>query len=240
MTVAEEFVELFSRSTIVDLAHALEEGIPTYPTHTKFFQNQWLSMGDVARMNQLVIGEHTGTHVDSPSHFPISGSSSGVAMESIALDTLIGRCVTIRLPESMEANQMHGPEHLQRWEASHGDVLPGDIVLLDFQWAATRWLLGEDGFANLQGWPGIDKEFAEALRDRGAKVVGTDCISLDSADGGRGALPAHFTLLEAGVLIMENLANLHLLPPVSFFMALPLKIKNGTGSPIRAVALVER
>ncbi len=49
------------------------------------------------------------------------------------------------------------------------------------------------------------------------------------------------TLLpEGSVLIMENLANLHLLPPVSFFMALPLKIKNGTGSPIRAVALVER
>ena len=72
------------------------------------------------------------------------------------------------------------------------------------------------------------------------KLVGTDCISLDPGDGGGGKLAAHYTLLPEGVLILENVSNLIRLPVLSFFMALPFKIDQGTGSPVRAVAFVPR
>ena len=58
---------------IVDLTRLIEPGIPTYPTHPKYFQMRWCSMGDPAEMNQLVLGEHTGTHLDAPSHFVPEG-----------------------------------------------------------------------------------------------------------------------------------------------------------------------
>ena len=86
---------------------------------------------------------------------------------------------------------------------------------------------------------GLSVRAAELLRDRGVKAVGTDCVGLDSGDGGHGELPAHRTLLPAGILIMENLANLWRIPEVSFLLALPLPIAGGTGSPIRAVAAFE-
>jgi arylformamidase len=65
-------------------------------------------------------------------------------------------------------------------------------------------------------------------------------VSLDPGDGGGGELAAHYTLLPAGIAIMENLANLSRLPAESFVVALPLPIANGTGSPVRAIALVPR
>jgi kynurenine formamidase len=71
------------------------------------------------------------------------------------------------------------------------------------------------------------------------RAVGTDCLSLDSADGGRGELPAHFELLERGILILENVANLSALPVRTFLFALPLPIRNGTGSPLRLVAALD-
>lgn len=237
--VVDALSELFTRARLVDLSHVLEEGIPTYPTHAKYFLNNWESMGDVARMNQLVLGEHTGTHVDSPCHFPISGEHAGMSVDRLDVDVLTGRCVTVRLDPPPECNDMVGPEALLAWEAQHGAIRSEDIVLLDFQWAHSRWALHADGFRHLDGWPGIAQEMASLLVERRVRAVGTDCVSLDSADGGRGALPAHFTLLSAGILILENVANLDQVPPVSYFLAFPLRIANGTGSPLRAVAVVD-
>ncbi|MFE9446470.1 cyclase family protein [Streptomyces sp. NPDC006602] len=231
--------EALAGARLVDLSRTLEEGMPTYPTHAKYFQNRWLSMGDVARMNQLVLGEHTGTHVDSPCHFPIQGPHADVSVEKLSLTALTGRCATVTLDPPPEPDAMVGPQPLRDWEERHGPLRAGDIVLLDFQWARTRWDLHERGFAHLENWPGIARETAELLRGRSVRAVGTDCVSLDSGDGGRGELPAHYVLLSAGVLIIENLANLDRLPPLSFFLAFPLRIAHGTGSPLRAVAVVD-
>ena len=231
--------ELLAGARLVDLSRTLEEGMPTYPTHAKYFQNRWLSMGDVARMNQLVLGEHTGTHVDSPCHFPLQGPHADVGVEELPLTALTGRCATVTLDPPPAPDEMVGPRPLLDWEERHGPLRGGDVVLLDFRWAPTRWGLHEAGFAHLRNWPGIARETAELLRERAVRAVGTDCVSLDSGDGGRGELPAHYVLLSAGVLIIENLANLDRLPPLCFFLAFPLRIAHGTGSPLRAVAVVD-
>lgn len=238
-SVAAGLADAFARCRLVDLSHRLEEGIPTYPTHARYFRNTWVALGDVARMHQLVLGDHTGTHVDSPCHFPISGPHAAVTVDQLRLDALTGRCMTISLDPPPAPNEMIPARALTDWEKRHEPIRAGDIVLLDFQWGRARWARGEEGFAHLQGWPGIGRDAAELLRDRKVRAVGTDCVSLDTGDGGRGELPAHFTLLAAGVLIIENVANLHELPPVSFFLAFPLPISGGTGSPLRALAAVD-
>ncbi|WP_246677611.1 hypothetical protein [Mesorhizobium sp. B2-3-12] len=73
--------------------------------------------------------------------------------------------------------------------------------------------------------------------ERGARIVGSDCLSVDSF--GTDEFPAHNAMLSAGILIGENFARLGELPPRSFLITLPLPIEGGTGSPMRAVALVE-
>jgi len=80
-------------------------------------------------------------------------------------------------------------------------------------------------------------ERCDLLIERGARIVGTDCLSVDCF--GSEDFAAHNTLLSAGILIGENFARLGELPPHCFLITLPLPIENGTGSPLRAVALIE-
>ena len=70
------------------------------------------------------------------------------------------------------------------------------------------------------------------------KAVGIDCISIDPGDKSGSDLRAHYELLPHGVLVIENLCNLAEVPEVSYFMALPLRLTGGTGSPLRAISLV--
>ena len=236
MSPAQTLIDAFAGHRMVDLSRRLEPGIPSYPTHPKYFQMPWRSMGDPAEMNQLVLGEHTGTHVDAPSHFVPDGPARR-HIDELALSGFLGRAVTMTFGPFDAANAFVRRADLQAWEDEHDTrVREDDIVLIDFRWAS-RWTKVPEGFGFLDAWPGLSRDAAEYLRDRGAKAVGTDCVSLDPGDGGE-ELAAHYTLLPAGVLIMENVANLDQLPAESFVIALPLPIANGTGSPVRAVALV--
>jgi arylformamidase len=240
MEPVQSLLELFESLEMVDLTRRLEPGIPSYPTHPKYFQMPWRSMGDPAEMNQLVLGEHTGTHVDAPSHFVREGDPARRHIDELALQGFFGRAVTMTFGPFQGRNEFVHAADIEAWEREHGvDVRDGDIVLVDFQWAG-RWTRVPEGFGFLEAWPGLSRDAAELLRDRGVKSVGTDCVSLDPGDGGGGELAAHYTLLPAGVLIIENVDNLGRVPAESFVMALPLPIANGTGSPVRAVALVPR
>lgn len=223
---------------IVDLTRLLTPGIPTYPTHPKYFQMRWCSMGDPAEMNQIVMGEHTGTHLDAPSHFVPEGPKRRHIHE-LPLESFIGRCLTMQFGPFPKTNAMVTVKNVRAWEDSKVAIQQDDVVLIDFQWEH-YWKPGPEGFGFLDSWPGLSADAAEYLAEKRVKMVGTDCVSLDPGDGGGGKLAAHYTLLPSGILILENVSNLAKLPPVSFFMASPLKIENGTGSPVRAVALVPK
>lgn len=240
IAASEALAETLSDYRAIDLSRLLIPGIPTYPTHPKYFQMKWCSMGDPAEMNQLVLGEHTGTHLDAPSHFvPGLDDPARRHIHELPLERFYGRALKMTFGPFAPENAVVTLADIRAWEAAHLPVRAGDVVLLDFQWGE-RWQPGPEGFAFLDRWPGLARDAAEYLVERRVKLVGTDCISLDPGDGGGGALPAHYTLLPQGVLILENVANLALLPPVSVFMALPLHIHGGTGSPVRAVAFVKQ
>lgn len=237
---AQRLAAMLDGYDIVDLSRRLEAGIPSYPTHPKYFQMPWRSMGDPAEMNQLVLGEHTGTHVDAPSHF-VADPADPARRHVDELDPrgFIGRGVKLTFGPFDATNELVGLADVRRWEQANIEIAAGDIVLIDFQWAQ-RWRPVPEGFGFLDAWPGLARDAAAYLVDKEAKAVATDCVSLDPGDGGGGELAAHYTLLPAGVSIMENVANLARLPVVSFVIALPLPIANGTGSPVRAIALVPR
>ncbi|QIQ20795.1 cyclase family protein [Zophobihabitans entericus] len=84
----------------------------------------------------------------------------------------------------------------------------------------------------------MGKDGAEYLRDKDIKAVGTDAIAIDATE--HGDHPAHYTLLGANIAIIENLTNLKQLTQPFIFLAFPLKIKQGSVSPIRAVAFIEK
>jgi arylformamidase len=225
----------FRRAELVDLTRRLEDGIPTYPTHPKFFKMCWCAKGDPARMNQFVMSEHTGTHIDAPSHFMAPDAAGGRSIDELPLDCFMGPAVKLTFGPFEATNATVTAKQIRRWERDNLPIESGDIVLFDFRWGH-RWAIGEAGHAFLDSWPGLSADAAEYLANRKVKLVGTDCISLDPGDGGGGALAAHYTLLPRGILIMENVCSLERLNVVSFVMALPLKLIGATGSPVRAVA----
>ena len=129
-------------------------------------------------------------------------------------------------------------EEVRGWEAEHGEIGEGAIVLLDFGWAE-RWTTehGVEDQPYHGDNPGLSEEAAGYLADRGVKLVGGDVPTVDV--GSDPVEPAHRVLLPRGVLVLENAANLGELPPRgAFFVGLPLRVRDGTGCPVRAVAFV--
>ncbi len=127
--------------------------------------------------------------------------------------------------------------HAEAWEATNGPIQEGDVVLIRFGWDK-HWAPRPREAQFLADWPGLARDAAEVLVEKRIKLVGTDAIALDVFD-----TPDHIThrvLLNHEVLIVENLKNLDRLPPFSYFMGFPLKIRDGSGSPMRAIAVIPK
>src|SRR3990170_7715457 len=113
----------------LDLSQALEEHIPHYPTHSKYFRNLWGSYwhGNRALSYQITMNEHNGTHVDAPAHF-ISDAKphAHVTIENVPLTRLIGRGVRIDC-RGMKEGDYVSKGFITDWEAKHGALAAGDI-----------------------------------------------------------------------------------------------------------------
>jgi arylformamidase len=206
---------------IVDLTHELHSEIPRWPTHTRYSHDLVESH---PRHFGLTLSEHSGTHLDAPCHFVPGGRS--IADQPLA--DFFGRAACI----PVTAGSSHATRaHLERWQDDHGKIRPGDAVLLAFGWDRYWPDGGEFG-----SWPALALDAAEYLAGLGTRLVGTDTCSPD--EPGAIDAPVHRTLLGAGVLIGENFRGLTTLPPWCDLITLPLPIKDGTGSPVRAVAVV--
>jgi len=226
------------RARVVDLSQTLEEHIPHYPTHSKYFHNLWGSYwhGNRALSYQITMNEHNGTHVDAPAHF-ISDSKpyAHVTIENVPLTALMGRGARIDC-QGMKEGDYVVKSFLTDWEARHGTLEAGDIVTFNFGWSA-YWALRPNEHRYLTDWPGVSMEAAEYLIAKSVAAIGVDTLSPDPPAALAGK-PIHPVVLEKQVLIIENLTNLEQIPDFFLFLALPLKIRGGSGSPIRAVAVM--
>jgi kynurenine formamidase len=191
--------------------------------------------GDDACHYGLSIGEHTGTHVDAPLHFIPEGPAH-YGIDAVPLERLAGRAATISVTD-VGPGGLLSAERIRAWEGEHSPIESQDKVLIRYGWDE-RWTIGPKGRRFLEDWPGLGRDAAEYLIEKGVTLVGCDAVGIDAA--GSDGYPAHYALLGSEVYIAENLKNLDQLPPFCLFMAFPLKIKGGSGSPVRAVALVLR
>jgi kynurenine formamidase len=233
----------------VDLTHPLGAETIYWPTSPIGFELKTLSKGMTEggwfyAANSFCAAEHGGTHLDAPGHF----SASGDTAEKISLDRLIAPVVVLDISPQCSGNPDYqaAAGDVQAFEARHGKIRRGSIVLLRTGWSR-RWpdrkaYLGDDrkGDASNLHFPGFGKEAARVLiEERGAAALGLDTASLDP--GNSKDFQVHRLAAARNVPGLENLKDLEKLPPTgAWLFALPLKIEGGTGSPLRVVAMVPR
>jgi kynurenine formamidase len=224
---------LMKEYSIVDLSLSLEENVPT---HAPFKHIPWESpaVGQPANTFALFLDEHTGTHVDSTMHFPATGRRW---IDQIPIREFIGRCGVVDCRRK-RPKELVTSDDIVGWEKEHRGLSEIDALLLNYGWYEKYKPLPQ-GRHYLEGWPGLSRQAAEYVIRSGVRLVGCDTISID-ADGAEG-FPAHHVLLSNEVKVVESLANLDASPPVGgLFMAVPLKIVLGSGSPVRAFVFAPR
>lgn len=186
--------------------------------------------------------EHGGTHLDAPIHF----YEGGQTVDEIEIDQLTGHAVVIDVSEPVTENRDYQiqPSDITAWEEEHGAIPAGSIVLFKTGMGA-YWLdaeaylgtanRGEEALAELS-FPGIHPDAAQWIVDnRDVKAVGLDTPSLDY--GQSELYETHQILFEHNIAGFENVANLDQLSATgAYVIALPMKIKNGSGGPLRIVA----
>ncbi len=238
---------------IVDLTQPLSEQTPVIQLPVQFAQTPALKVQEISRYddrgpawawNWLEIGEHTGTHFDAPVHW-ITGRD-GLDVSQVPPRHLIAPAVTIdRSAESAEdPDYLLTVKDIRAFEAEHGPLPEGGWLLLRTGWDARAQ--DAEAFLNAASGqprsPGFDAECARWLAEESPLVgVGVETVGVDAgaAGGFDPPFPVHYYLLGAGKYGVTQLANLASLPPTGALLVIaPLKLTGGTGSPIRAFALV--
>ena len=188
----------------------------------------------------ISMAEHMGSHVDAPSHKHPHLMHQTV--DRMPVTALIGRAVVYHFGDlGLAAGDMVTRGDILAYESHEGVAVGGDeIALLDFDWMR-YWSTGRDAHWYASNQPGLSEEAVRLFQERGVKAVGADTLACETAlkDGVELAAYGHNKhWLPNGIYIVEELANLGSLPNEVFFMALPLNIVQGSGSPVRAIAFL--
>jgi kynurenine formamidase len=233
---------------LVDLSHAYGDDTIFWPTSEPFTLKP-VAFGQTEggffyAANAFATSEHGGTHLDSPIHF----SASGMRVDELPLERLSGPAVVVDVTAASAANADYliARADLESWERSHGRI-PDEVILLLRTGFSQRWpdaarYLGtaERGAAAVAQlhFPGLDPDAARWLiAERRVDAIGIDTASIDYGQSTQ--FETHRLLASRNIPVFENLTNLDRLPAIgAMVMALPMKIKGGTGAPLRAIAVV--
>lgn len=262
-----------SRVEIIDLGHALHQGIPTSPSHPGYRHALMRRHGDAVRVDGtsgandlLVLGTHTGTHIDALAHISADGMLHGGVSADEAQRT--GRFAThgvdtippalvpgvlLDIPRALGVERLEGgqPVGMAELDAAAA-LLPGGAasipvgaaLLVRTGWTQL-WERGADFVGHDSGVPGPNLEGGRWLASHNPHFVGSDTTAFELIPAGEGhaRLPVHkLMLVERGIPIIEML-NLEALAErqgmLSDFMLSPLALLGATGSPVRPIALLE-
>lgn len=239
---------------VVDLTVPLEPGTPTLRLPPQFAASKPFTLEEISKYddrgpgwywNNIACGEHTGTHFDAPIHWVTGKDYPQNATHNIPVQKFIGPACVIDVAPDVKKN----PDFLltipavEAWEAKHGRIPKSSWVLVRTDWSkrteAEAFLnMKEDGAHT----PGLHPDCAQYLakeRDilgMGAETVGTDAGQAHSFNP---MFPCHTFMHGANRFGLASLTNLDQLPPTgAIVIAPPLKIVNGSGSPLRVLALV--
>lgn len=208
----------FHGRKVIDITPEIREDIAVFPGDTKFSRDEILSF---EKSNNLVLSSikttvHLGAHTDAPSHYHPDGKT----MESVTLETYLGECQVVEVTEKIE-----------RMKPSD---LKGDIT-------SERVLFKTLSFPNPYQWNddfnALSPEMIEFLNSKNVKLVGIDTPSVDPANDKE--LLTHNAIYKAGMAILEGIVLDKVEVGTYDLIALPLPIKHGDASPVRAI-LVEK
>ena len=231
---------LIGRMRSVDLAPKLERGMPIFPTHPHLVIDPTVVHDrDGYYCQSISMAEHTGCHCDAPAH--IHTDRMHQTIETFPVDQLI---TTARVYDFSDRDWKPGEtlkrEDILGYEEKYGEPVGQDeIALVNFGWLKRHWHVDERAHYYARNEPGMDEGVATLFRERGVRAVGADTIACEIPiiDGVLGDDPGHGRhWLPNGILILECVARLELLPRSCFFFATPLPIDNGSASPLRPVA----
>ncbi|MEM9221793.1 MAG: cyclase family protein [Pseudomonadota bacterium] len=197
--------------------------------------------------NWLKLGEHSGTHFDAPTHWITGKDYADGTTDTLPVQKLVAPACVIDCSKEVAENPDYilTADRVRAWEAQHGEIEAGSWVLMRTDW--DRRSHSEAEFLNADATgphsPGPSVDCVELVVERGAVGWGTQCIGTDAGQAGGmdPPFPAHNILHKHNRYGLASLAHLDRLPPKgAIVVAAPLKIVKGTGSPVRALALVAR
>lgn len=243
-----------ARVKVVDLTQRLWPGTPVITLPPQFASSppfavetisKYDSRGPFCYWNLMHVGEHTGTHFDAPIHWATGKDLPNNACDTIEPQKFVGpACVLNAVQEAdKDPDFLVTPDFILNWEKQHGKIQPGSWVLLRTDWSkrtTKEAFLNEDANgAHTPGWRTDASKFLAYQRD--VLGVGVENVGTDAGQAGKFDPPFsnHSTMHGAGKFGLASLCNLDQLPPTgAVVIAAPLKIVEGSGSPVRAIALV--
>lgn len=235
----------------IDLSYDFSDKTLYWPNNPTGFKldtqfNGTTAAGFYYSSNSFFTPEHGGTHLDAPVHFAKGKWSA----DEIPLQSLLGESVVIDVSTSVGSNADYliSVDDVNKWEKANGNIPDDAIIFFKTGWGkyypdAEKYLgtksKGDSAVANLH-FPSISPELAEWLvKNRKLKAVGVDVASVDY--GQSKDFKTHQILYSENILGFENVANMDVLPVKgAFIIALPMKIKGGTGGPLRIIAWIPK
>ena len=206
--------------TIYDISVSISNNMPVYPGDqtVDITPLNCISEGADANVSMIKMGSHTGTHVDPPKHF----IDSGLTVDKLPLDVLVGECMVCEIPESSVIG-------IAELEAAN--IPPGTERILFKTKNSNLW--DKPGFQ--EDYAYLDPKAAEWLVKRGVRLIGIDYLSIEGFH--TGSVDTHLRLLEAGIILIEGLDLQAVTVGIYTLVCLPLKIEGGDGAPARAILI---
>jgi kynurenine formamidase len=250
-----QLVEELNRGSlrVVDLTQPLSPETPILPLPPQFNNTPKFRIWELSHYddrgpawywNAFETGEHTGTHFDAPIHWISGKDLPNNSVDQIPPRQFIGLACVLDIIVKVAANPDYlvVPADIAEWEAQHGRIQPGSWLLLRTGWSRRA---GSD-YINLKDdgphTPGFAKECSELLaKERNILGVGVETVGTDAGQAAtfNPPFPNHYLMHGSGKFGLAGLANLDQLPATgAIVIAAPLKIVNGSGSPVRVIAIV--
>lgn len=226
---------------LIDLSQEIYQGMQVYPGHLKTVIWEHVSHAETAERFEggfsfqskgLMMNDHGPTHVDAISH--LDPRDDAPTIDEMSLDTFFGPATCIDLSHKEPRSYILAEEIETAVQKAGVEVSEGDTLLL-YTGTYDR-VYGTEEYTSQ--YPGLDESAGEWLKEKGVKTFGVDSPSPDNPISK--TYPVHMMCRATGITHYENLANLDQLVGHRFtFAGFPLKIRGGTGSPVRAVAILE-
>jgi len=251
-----QLVEELNRGSlqVIDLTQPLSPETPILPLPPQFQNTPRFRIWELSHYdergpawywNAFETGEHTGTHFDAPIHWISGKDLPDNSVDLIPPRHFIGPACVLDVASLAAHNPDHLviPEDILKWESAHGQIPAGSWVLLRTGWSRRK----DPDYINLKDdgphTPGFTKESSTLLaKERDVLGVGVETVGTDAGQAAKfdPPFPNHYIMHGSGKFGLAGLTNLDHLPATgAIVIAAPLKIVNGSGSPVRVIALVQ-